>query len=363
MKLKRTPLYEVHKRMGGKIVEFAGWEMPVQYEGVLKEHRTVRSHVGMFDVSHMGEIEVKGPKALDFCQLISTNDAAKLNMGQVQYSAYCMPEGGLVDDFTLFRTGTDRFLFIVNASNKDKDLRWMMDHSIKGAEITDLSDKYSLLAVQGPLAEGVVGKVFEKDLSQVKFYGFVMTKYKGSDVMISRTGYTGEDGFEVMMENRFAQEIWDLIMKVGQKDGIAPIGLGARDTLRMEMGYALYGHEINEKTNPLEAGLGWIVKFNKDFLGKETLLKKKEKGLERRLTGFKLLERGVPREKYPVFKEGSEIGFVTSGTFSPSLEVGLGICYVKRDIGQDEEVEIGIRDKKIRAKLQRPPFVKGSVKK
>jgi aminomethyltransferase len=363
-KLKRTPLYNVHKESGGRIVEFAGWEMPVQYAGVLAEHRTVRTKAGLFDVSHMGEIFVTGRRALDFCQLISTNDASKLNIGDVQYSCYCMPDGGIVDDFTLFRMGPEKFLFIVNASNKDKDLKWMIDHQIAGAKIEDQSDKYSLIALQGPKSEGILSQLVDLDLSRIKFYGFEMSKFGKSELMVSRTGYTGEDGFELMIENDGAVELWNSLLKAGVDEGIAPIGLGARDTLRMEMGYALYGHDISDTTNPLEAGLGWIVKLNKpQFLGKETLLAKKEKGFSNRFTGFTLTDKGVPRDKYRIFKDGRPVGVVTSGTYSPSLDIGIGLCYIEKGILEGTEIELEIRERKVKAVLKKPPFVKGSVKK
>ncbi len=361
--LKKTVLFEKHKKLGAKIVDFAGFEMPVKYSGILGEHKAVRESAGVFDVSHMGEIEVSGPKALEYCQNISTNDVSKLKIGQVQYSCYCMPSGGVVDDFTLFRTDENKYLFIVNAANKQKDLDWMIKHKIDGANIRDLSEKFSLIALQGPNSENIASKIFGKDIREIKFYSFVEKEFSGKKVSLSRTGYTGENGFEIMIENDFACELWDKLMEYGKDFNIVAVGLGARDTLRMEMGYALYGHELTENISPLQANLGWIVKLKKDkFIGREALLKQKADGIKKRFTGFKLTERGVPREKFLVFKDEKEIGWVSSGTHSPSLGTGLGLCFVNSEISDGENVFIEIRDKRVGAILQKPPFVKGSIK-
>ncbi|MFH1263411.1 MAG: glycine cleavage system aminomethyltransferase GcvT [Pseudomonadota bacterium] len=362
--LKRTPLYERHKSLGGKIVPFAGWEMPLEYSGILKEHEAVRTAVGIFDVSHMGEIEIRGKQALEFCQKVSTNDASALKPGKVQYSAILNAEGGIVDDCTLYRIGEEHFLFVVNASRKENVLRWFEGHPMEGAKVEDRSDDYGLLALQGKKSEDLLSRLVHRDLSTVGYYEFTWTELSGAAVMISRTGYTGEDGFEIYLPWEKTVEIWDLLMKEGSSVGITPIGLGARDTLRLEMGYSLYGNELNEHTTPLEAGLAWIVKMDKGtFFGRNRLVEQKEKGLTRRIRGIKMIDRGIPRPHYEIYSAGRKIGEVTSGTFSPTLKQGVGLAMLPAELKEGNELSVRIREKDNRAAITKPPFVAGSVKK
>ncbi len=325
---KKTPFYEMHLKNGARIVEFANFLMPVQFEGIIPEHETVRNGVGVFDVSHMGEIEITGPERREFANYITTNDVSKLQLNQVQYSTMLYPDAGIVDDLLVYNL-KDRILLVVNAANTDKDFAWIVQNKRFNVVIKNLSDEIGQLAVQGPKSEMVMQKIVAFNLSGLKYYWAVETEIKGVNVLLSRTGYTGEDGFEVYMDRGDAERIWDIIFEAGREFGIKPIGLGARDTLRFEMRYCLYGNDIDQTTNPLEAGLGWIVKFDKgDFIGREALLKVKEEGLKRRLVGFESIDRGIPRPHQKIFGGEEEVGFVTSGTFSPSLKKGIGMGYV-----------------------------------
>ena len=325
---KKTPFYDMHVKNNGKIVEFAGFLMPIQFEGIIKEHETVRNSVGVFDVSHMGEIEIRGKDRLKFVNYMTTNDASKLALNQVQYSTMLYPDGGIVDDLLVYNL-KDRILLVVNAANSDKDYKWILDNKRFDVEIKNLSDETGQLAVQGPHSEVVVQKLFDFDLGKLEFYWATEIKFKDIQVILSRTGYTGEDGFEIYIDREYGHQLWDMVFDAGKEFDIKPIGLGARDTLRFEMRYCLYGNDIDKTTNPLEAGLKWVVKLDKDdFIGKESLLKIEEKGVTRKLVGFVVAEKGIPRPHQEISSDSEKIGFVTSGTISPSLKKGIGMGYV-----------------------------------
>ena len=362
--LKLTALNEVHKALGAKMVPFAGFEMPVYYSGIVAEHKSVRQSLGIFDVSHMGEVFVEGPKALDFVQKITINDASKLADGQAQYSAMCRPDGGIVDDLLVYRMEEERYMLVINASNIEKDFGWMEENRIEGATLTNASDDYTLLAVQGPRAFETLAKLTDVDLEAIEFYHFVEGELAGVPMIISRTGYTGEPGCELYLKSdREASEtVWNAVMEAGKEFGIQPVGLGARDTLRMEMGYCLYGNDITEETNPIEAGLGWITKLEKgQFNGSDAIAKVKEEKPERKLVAFKLEERGIPRQGYTITAEGEEIGEVTSGTMSPSLGEGIGMGYVRKEFAKKgTPITIVIREKEIPGTVHRPPLVESS---
>tara|TARA_R110002012_G_scaffold322018_1_gene553708 strand:- start:2089 stop:3174 length:1086 start_codon:yes stop_codon:yes gene_type:complete len=360
--MKNTALTKVHEKLGAKLVPFAGFNMPVSYEGVNIEHETVRNAVGVFDVSHMGEFLITGPKALDLIQKVSSNDASKLEIGKAQYS--CLPNetGGIVDDLIIYKIKEEQYLLVVNASNIEKDWNHISHYneSIK-AEMRDLSEDYSLLAIQGPKAIEAMQSLTSVDLSAIKFYSFKVADFAGIDhVIISATGYTGSGGFEIYCKNDQVAHIWTKVFEAGAAFGIKPIGLAARDTLRLEMGYCLYGNDINDTTSPLEAGLGWVTKFNKDFVNSENLEKEKEVGSTRKLIAFELDERGIPRHDYEIVDEhGNTIGIVTSGTMSPSLGKGIGLGYVtiaKATLGS--KIYIQIRKNAVPATIVKPPFYK-----
>ncbi|QYA26541.1 glycine cleavage system aminomethyltransferase GcvT [Gramella sp. MT6] len=360
--MKEIALSEKHKELNAKMVPFAGFNMPVSYEGVNIEHETVRKDLGVFDVSHMGEFLISGEHALDLIQRISSNDASKLVDGKAQYS--CMPnnEGGIVDDLIIYRIDAEKYLLVVNASNIEKDWNWIAHHNTMDATMRDLSDDMSLLAIQGPKAAEAMQSLTDIDLANMKFYTFEVGTFAGVEkVIVSATGYTGSGGFEIYFKNEDAEQIWDEVMKAGKDFGIKPIGLAARDTLRLEMGYCLYGNDIDDTTSPIEAGLGWITKFNKDFINSEELKKQKEDGPKRKLVAFELDERGIPRQGYDIVDEnGKKIGEVTSGTMSPSLEKGIGLGYVPSDIaGVGNKVSIQIRKKAVSATQVKLPFYKG----
>lgn len=326
---KKTPFYERHLEYNGKIVEFAGFFMPIQFEGIIPEHETVRTGVGVFDVSHMGEIEITGPDRIKFANYITTNDVSRLALNQVQYSAMLYVDAGIVDDLLVYNL-KDRIFLVVNAANTEKDYQWILQNKKFNVEIKNLSDDIGQLAIQGPKSEMLMQKIVDFNLAELKYYWAVETRIKGIEVLLSRTGYTGEDGFEIYMSAKDGLKIWDIVFDAGKEFNVKPIGLGARDTLRFEMRYCLYGNDIDKTTNPLEAGLGWIVKFDKgDFIGRGALLKIKESGLKRKLVGFEVIEKGIPRPQQKIHADNDEIGFVTSGTFSPSLKKGIGMGYVK----------------------------------
>lgn len=364
MELKTVALNDLHQNLGAKMVPFAGYNMPVRYSSDIEEHKTVREAVGIFDVSHMGEFLINGPKALDLIQLISSNDASKLIDGQAQYS--CMPNenAGIVDDLLVYKIADEKYLLVVNAGNIDKDWAWVSKQNEKvGAEIKNLSDEYSLFAVQGPKAIATLQKLTTVNLSEIKFYNFVVGPMAGVEyVIISATGYTGAGGFEIYVKNDKAEATWNAIMEAGAEYGIKPIGLGARDTLRMEMGYCLYGNDITDETNPLEAGLGWITKFSKDFIASAKLAEIKAAGVSRKLIGFIMEDRGIPRSHYPIVNSAGEvIGEVTSGTSSPSMGVGIGMGYVKTDsAAPGTEIYIQVRNKNLKARIEKFPLYKGN---
>lgn len=359
--MKDTALSEVHEALGAKMVPFAGYNMPVSYEGVNIEHETVRNAVGVFDVSHMGEFLVTGPHALDLIQKVSSNDASKLEDGQAQYSCLPNEDGGIVDDLIIYRLDAEKWLLVVNASNIEKDWNWINKHNSMGAELRDLSEGYSLLAIQGPKAVEAMQSLSSEDLSAIKFYTFKVSDFAGIEhVIISATGYTGSGGFEIYCKNSEVEQIWNKVLEAGASYGIKPIGLAARDTLRLEMGYCLYGNDIDDATSPIEAGLGWITKFSKEFINSENLQKEKERGPERKLIAFELDERGIPRSGYDIVDgNGNVIGQVTSGTMSPSLGIGIGLGYVPiifKDPGS--KIHIQIRKNAIPATVVKLPFYK-----
>ncbi len=360
--MRKIQLNDKHEALGAKMVPFAGFDMPVQYEGVKVEHETVRNAVGVFDVSHMGEFLITGPNALALIQKVTSNDASVLSKGRAQYS--CMPngKGGIVDDLIIYCLEEEKYLLVVNASNIEKDWNWIDAHNSMGAEMRNLSDDYSLLAIQGPKAVEAMQSLSSIDLSAIKYYHFEVADFAGIDhTIISATGYTGSGGFEIYCKNDQVEQIWDKVMEAGADFGIKPIGLAARDTLRLEMGFCLYGNDIDDTTSPLEAGLGWITKLAKeDFVDKDFLAKQKEEGITKKLVAFEMVERGIPRHDYPILDaDGNNIGRVTSGTMSPSMNIGIGLGYV--DIAHkdlDTEIMIEIRNKPVKAKIVKLPFYK-----
>lgn len=359
--MKTTALTDKHISLGAKMVPFAGYNMPVSYSGLNDEHLTVRDKVGMFDVSHMGEFRLKGSKALDLIQLVTSNDASKLTDGKVQYSCLPNDKGGIVDDLLVYRFKEDEYYLVVNASNIQKDWDWISKHNSFGVEMTNVSDDMSLLAVQGPKAINALQKLTEVNLSEMEYYTFKVGKMAGvDDVIISNTGYTGAGGFEIYILNKDAEKMWDAVMDAGKEFGIKPIGLGARDTLRLEMGFCLYGNDIDDTTSPIEAGLGWITKFTKDFVNRKNIESHKTEGVSKKLVGFEMIERGIPRHDYQIAdKSGKIIGKVTSGTQSPSLNKAIGMGYVSVENSKpDTEIAIIIRDKPVMAKVVKIPFLK-----
>lgn len=359
--MQKTTLYQKHVDLGAKMVPFAGFEMPVSYEGVNIEHQNVRNHLGVFDVSHMGEFFVEGLQAEDLLQYVTSNDVSKLVDGQAQYTCLPNEKNGIVDDLIIYKFHAQKFLLVVNASNIEKDWKWINSHNPFDARLRDASEDYSLFAVQGPKAIKAMQSLTDVDLSSIKFYHFTENTFAGAqDVIISATGYTGSGGFELYVKNEFAEHVWDKVLEAGQDFGIKPVGLAARDTLRLEMGFCLYGNDIDDTTSPIEAKLGWITKFNTDFINKEQLLKQKEEGVERKLVAFEVLDKGIPRKDYVLLdEEQNPIGYVTSGTQSPSLNKAIGLGYVKtgyHKIGQ--HLLIQIRKKQVRAKIVKLPFYK-----
>ncbi|ACL71089.1 glycine cleavage system aminomethyltransferase GcvT [Halothermothrix orenii] len=357
--MKKTPLFEIHKELGARLIEFHGWSMPVQYTSIIEEHKAVRNQCGLFDVSHMGEILVEGPGALESLQKIVTNNVARLKKGQVLYTPMCKDDGGIIDDLLVYCLGQDKYLMVVNASNIEKDFNWVRDNSNQRTEVVNESDNYALLALQGPNSKKILEKVSSVNLDSLKFYNFTTGTLKGAEVLISRTGYTGELGYELYLSPDKAVEVWQALMEAGSDLGLIPAGLGARDTLRLEKGYCLYGNDIDENTHPLEAGLGWTVKFDKaSFIGKRALLKYKEEGLSRKLVGFKLKGRGIPRHGYPIKDNGDQIGVVTSGSMSPTLSEGIGMGYVRYDKATPgESITIVVRNRAITGEVVKLPFI------
>ena len=365
--LKRTPLYDAHVELDAKMVPFAGYAMPVQYPtGIRREHEAVRQAAGLFDVSHMGEFLVTGPEAADFVSWISTNDPHALGVGDAQYSVMCHEDGGIIDDLLVYRLGEDRFRLVVNAANHAKDWKHCTAQAERfDARLEDESDGVALLALQGPAAQDILAPLCSEPIDPIGFYKFRQGHVAGAPCVISRTGYTGEDGFELYLPNSRTEAVWSALLEAGGSAGLIPAGLGARDSLRLEMGYALYGNDLDDETTPLEAGLGWLVKLGKDdFLGKDALARQKKNGLERRLRGFRLLERGFPRPGYDVMLDGEIAGTVRSGTLSPSLGVGIGTAYLPTAAGPGTQVAVRIRDTDVPAEVVAPPFyTEGSLRK
>ncbi|MFQ6083934.1 MAG: glycine cleavage system aminomethyltransferase GcvT [Candidatus Aminicenantia bacterium] len=359
--IKKTRLNKVHKELGGKMIEFAGWEMPVEFEGLIKEHLSVRERAGLFDVSHMGEIFISGKEALNLIQYLTPNDASRLSIGQAQYSALITPQGTFVDDLLVYRIGESEYMLVVNAANTDKDFKWILDNKGKfSAEVKNESENYTQLALQGPKAQEVLQPLTDIDLAQIKYYWFKYGQMVGIDSLVSRTGYTGENGFEIYTHSSQPEKIWFAILNQGKEFGIMPVGLGARDTLRLEAKMMLYGNDIDDTTTVLEADLGWMIKFDKgDFLGKEVLVKQKEEGIRRKIVGFKVVDRGIARPHYPVFINGQKVSEVTSGTFAPYLRKSIGLTYLPieyTEIGTEFEIEI--RKNLVKAKVVPTPFYK-----
>ena len=359
--MKNTALSHIHESLGAKMVPFAGYNMPVQYEGVNAEHETVRTSVGVFDVSHMGEFFLKGENALALIQKVTSNDASKLVDGKAQYS--CLPnnDGGIVDDLIVYKIADNDYMLVVNASNIDKDWNWISSHNNLGVAMTNASADYSLLAIQGPKAAAAMQALTSIDLANMPYYSFQIGNFAGiENVIVSATGYTGSGGFEIYFKNEDAETIWNKIFEAGAAFGIKPIGLAARDTLRLEMGFCLYGNDINDTTSPIEAGLGWITKFDKEFTNSANLKAQKEAGVTKKLVGFELIERGIPRHDYEIVDAaGNNIGIVTSGTMAPSLGKGIGMGYVKTEFASaDSEIFIQIRNNKVAAKVVKMPFYK-----
>lgn len=359
--MKSIQLEKIHQDLGAKMVPFAGYNMPLQYEGLNIEHKHVRAQVGVFDVSHMGEFFVSGPNALPFLQKVTSNDVSKLYPGKVQYSCFPNATGGIVDDLLVYCLAEDNYLLVVNASNIEKDFNWLRSHEMEGVIILDQSDDYSLLAVQGPKAAEAMQELTAVELAAMKYYTFEQSTFAGrSEVIISATGYTGAGGFELYVKNEDAEHVWNEVMRAGAKAAIKPIGLAARDTLRLEMGFCLYGNDIDENTSPIEAGLGWITKFNKDFINSPALKAEKEAGPTRKLVGFVMEDRGIPRQDYLIKNAGGEeIGKVTSGTQGPSIGKAVGLGYVKTEYAANNtEIFIEVRNRALRATVSRPPFYK-----
>jgi aminomethyltransferase len=362
--VKKTPLNEEHKKLNGKMVNFLGWELPVQYSGVIEEHNTVRTKAGIFDVSHMGEITVKGDDALKFINYMTSNDVSKLSHNQIHYSTFTTEKGTVVDDLLCYRKGDNDFLLVVNAANIEKDFNWLKSHSKSfSVELEDISDSIAQMAIQGPNAVKIMSDIFGEIATDMKYYWFDYVTYKGEEVLLSRTGYTGEDGFEVYISPKNAPSLWNEILEKGKPYGLIPCGLGARDSLRLEAKMCLYGNDMDETTTVLEAGLGWITKLDKeDFLGKDVLLKQKEEGLKRRLVGFEMVDRGIARHGYPVFlnkEDEKEAGKVCSGSFAPYLEKNIGLTYMPKGYGKvGTEFFIGIRKKRLKAVVVKTPFYK-----
>src|SRR5438309_9182900 len=361
---KRTPLYAVHCQLGARLIQFGGWEMPVSYRGIIEEHQAVRTHAGLFDVSHMGEIEISGPGAEAAVQYLTLNDVRPLQVHQLQYSALCNEAGGLLDDLTVCRLAADRFLLVVNAANIDKDFRWITQHLGAGVKADNRSDTKALLALQGPEAETILQRLSATPLGAIPYYYALGTHLDGHAALVSRTGYTGEDGFEVLVDAASAVELWQAIMAAGQAHGLLPVGLGARDTLRLEARYLLYGQDMDETTNPFEVGLGWIKKLDKgEFIGRDALTRLKAAGVQRRMVGFIMQERGIPRAHYQVMQDGQAIGEVTSGTMSPTLGQAIGTALVRSTSGKiGSTIAVEIRHRAVPARVVPSPFVPRRVK-
>lgn len=360
MDLKKVALNDLHEKLGAKMVPFAGYNMPVRYSSDIEEHMTVRKGVGVFDVSHMGEFKAEGPHALDLIQRITSNDASKLVDGQAQYTCLPNDQGGIVDDLIVYKIKDNDYFIVVNASNIEKDWNWFVKHNTNGAVLKNISDDICLFAVQGPKAAGVLQKLTKTDLSAIKYYHFAIGEFAGvADVTISNTGYTGAGGFEIYVNKTHAEKVWNAIFEAGKDADIKPIGLGARDTLRLEMGFCLYGNDIDDTTSPLEAGLGWITKFTKEFTNAASLKKQKEDGVKKKLVGFKMIDKGIPRHDYQLKDAaGNVIGKVTSGTQSPMLSIGIGLGYVTTEFSTPgSEIFVDVRGRSLKAQVSKLPLI------
>lgn len=360
--MKRTPLYENHIAMNAKMVDFAGWEMPLQYEGITAEVMSVRKNIGIFDVSHMGEILIEGDDTVKFVDYLLTNSFGSLKVGQVVYTTMCNDKGGIIDDLLAYRLGEKRAMLVVNAANTDKDFKWIVEKAATfNVKVSDFSMDYGLIAIQGPSSEEFL-KRFSPDVVSLPYYNFGSYSIFGKYCIISRTGYTGEDGFEIYCKWNDTPFIWEELFARGETFDIKPAGLGARDVCRLEASYMLYGNDMDENTTPLEAGLSWVVKFDKDFIGKASLLKQKEEGLKKRIRGLEILDRRIARHGMEVFKDGKKVGTITSGTFSPTLGKSIALAMLDNQLKLSDEVEVDIRGAKIKAKIVKLPFYRGSVK-
>ncbi|MCA0982771.1 glycine cleavage system aminomethyltransferase GcvT [Halobacillus yeomjeoni] len=362
--IKRTPLYEEYKKLGAKTIDFGGWDLPVHFSSIKEEHAATRTKAGLFDVSHMGEILIEGKDSLDFLQKMLTNDASKLEPGKAQYTIMCYEDGGTVDDLIVYQLAENRYLLVVNAANREKDYQWLKDHQEGDVVITDVSDEYVQLALQGPKAEEILQTLTDTDLSSIKFFRFEQdVAFRGVEgkAIVSRTGYTGEDGFEIYLPSSSGADLWQMVLEAGESSGVMPVGLGARDTLRFEANLALYGQELSKDITPIEAGLNFAVKVNKeeDFIGKEVLKKQKEEGPERKLVGIEMLDKGIPRTHYEVLDGEKVIGFVTTGTQSPSLGKNVGLALLDEPYTKEgTEVTVQVRKRKLKAKVVSTPFYK-----
>ena len=364
--MKKTPLYEKHIQLKGKIIDFGGWGLPVEYSGIIPEHEAVRTKAGIFDVSHMGEITVQGEDSEKYLQMLLTNDISLLNNNQIAYTTMCYPHGGVVDDLLVYKYTNTDYLLVVNASNTEKDYRWMKENIFGDTEVLNVSENYAQVALQGPLSQTILQKLTKKDLNEIEFYYFCDNVNIGNiGALVSRTGYTGEDGFELYFAYDKAEEMWKLILETGKEEGLIPAGLGARDTLRFEAALPLYGHELDENITPLEAGLGFCVKLNKEnFIGKEALANQKSEGLNRKIIGFEMIDRGIPRNNYEVYAEGRKIGYVTTGSFSPTLKKNIGLALIDSAYSKEgTEIEVLIRNKNLKAKVIKKPFYSKKYKK
>ncbi len=358
--LKRTPLYPVYAKYGAKTIDFGGWDLPVQFSSIMEEHEAVRNRAGLFDVSHMGEVTIKGKDSLEFIQYLITNDASKMEIGQAIYSPMCYPDGGIVDDLLIYKTAEEEYLLVVNASNTEKDVEWIEKHREGDVEVTNISNEVAQLAIQGPLAEQILQKLTSQDLSEIKFFRFKENvEISGKKTFISRSGYTGEDGFEIYCSPEDVVTLWEQLLEAGVPEGILPCGLGARDTLRFEAKLPLYGQELSPEISPLEAGLGMWVKVDKesDFIGKEFLKEQKQNGAPRKIVGIEMIERGIPRHGYPVYVDSEQIGEVTTGTQSPTLKKSVGLALLKSEYAKEgQEIFVEIRGKNIKAVIVKTPF-------
>lgn len=364
--MKTTPLYEKHLELNGKIIDFGGWALPVEYTGIIAEHEAVRNKAGLFDVSHMGEVTVKGEDAEKYLQKILTNDISVLSDNQIAYTTMCYEDGGVVDDLLVYKNSTVDYLLVVNASNTDKDFEWMEKHVFGNVEVRNVSSEYAQLALQGPLAQEILQKLVKDDLNEIEFYRFKNdVDVNGIKALVSRTGYTGEDGFELYFDASEGPKMWDMLLDTGKEEGIVPAGLGARDTLRFEAALPLYGQEIDKDITPLEAGLGFCVKLAKeDFIGKEALALQKAEGVKRKVVGFEMIDRGIPRSHYEVYADDKKIGYVTTGSFSPTLKKNIGLALIEAAYAKEgTEIAISIRNKNVKAQVIKKPFYTKKYKK